>query len=293
MVMESDVKFNDHCYQIDTKLWGLPKNAAAYVIQSMKTAMIDAGTANSVKDIQKSFTNLKIDPSRIDYLIITHEHYDHGAGAAPLLEKMPKAKVFASEPASRVLMNPKETHEKDMRYAGPMGALIGPYSQIKDVAIVKEHDRFDLGNGVVLEVIDLKGHTPGGIGLLEHKTRTLFAGDAVCIYNEQTDFYIPPSAADLFDYDTYQTTLKKILAMDFDYLCLGHFGTLRQPKAKQVVKKASEVAQGWKEIIAETYTATKDEDKVVDALRSMYGNTIQKAVVDLMIKGYLISLKLV
>jgi len=291
--MESDVKFNDYCYQIDTKLWGLPQNAAAYVVQSAKTAMIDAGTANNVRDIQKSFTNLKIDPSKVDYMIITHEHYDHGAGAAPLLEKMPKAKVFASEPTSRVLRNPKETHEKDMRYAGPAGALIGAYPQIKDVAIVKEHDKFDLGNGVILEVIDLKGHTPGGIGLLESKTRTLFAGDAVCIYNEQADFYIPPSAADLFDYNTYQNTLKKMLAIDFDYLCLGHFGTIRQPKAKQVIKKAGEVAQGWKEIISKTYAATKDEDKVVEALRDKYGKTIQKPVVDLMIKGYLISLKLV
>jgi glyoxylase-like metal-dependent hydrolase (beta-lactamase superfamily II) len=290
--MESDVKFNDYCYQIDTKLWGLPQNGAAYIVQSGKTAIIDAGTAHNVRDVQKSLNNLKIDISRIDYMIITHEHYDHGAGAAPLLEKMPNAKVFASEPTSKVLKNPKEIHEKTLQYYGEARALVSPYAPVKDVNIIKEHDKLELGNGVILEVVDLKGHTPGSIGLLEHKTKTLFAGDAVCVYNEQTDFYLPPSYPDLFDYQTYQRTLKKMLALDFDYLCLGHFGTLKQPKAKQVIKKASEVAEGWKEIITKTYPATKDEDKVLEALRAKYGNAIQKAVVGQMIVGYLVSLKL-
>jgi glyoxylase-like metal-dependent hydrolase (beta-lactamase superfamily II) len=291
--MESDVKFNDYCYQIDTKLWGLPQNGAAYVVQSGKTAIIDAGTAYSVKDVQKSLSKLKIDPARIDYMIITHEHYDHGAGAGPLLEKMPKAKVFASEPTSKVLKNPKEIHEKTLQYSGEARALVSPYPPVKDVNMIKEHDKLDLGNGVILEVTDLKGHTPGSIGLLEHKTKTLFAGDAVCVYNEQTDFYLPPSSPDLFDYQTYQSTLKKMLAMDFDYLCLGHFGTLKQPKAKQVIRKASEVAQGWKEIITKIYSETKDEEKVLEAICAKYGKTIQRAVVDQMIKGYLISLKLI
>lgn len=291
--MEFDVKFNEYCYQIDTKLYGLPQTAAAYIVQSNKTAMIDAGSANNVRDIQRSLTNLKIDASRVEYMIITHEHYDHGAGAGPLLEKMSKARVFASEPTSRVLTNPKDFHEKTLQQSPEVKGLIGPYPQIKEVAVAREHDEFDLGNGVVLEVIDLRGHTPGSIGLLEHKTRTLFAGDAVCIYNEQTDFCIPPSAADLFNYDSYQATLRKILAMDFNFLCLGHFGTLKQPRAKQVVKKAAEVAQGWKEIIMKTYSATKDEDRVVEALRAKYGNAIQKALANPMIRGYLISLKLI
>jgi glyoxylase-like metal-dependent hydrolase (beta-lactamase superfamily II) len=290
--METDVKFNDYCYQIDTKLWGLPQNGAAYVVQSGKTAIIDAGTAFNVKDIQKSLNNLKIDIAGIDYMIITHEHYDHGAGAAPLLEKMPKARVLASEVTSKVLRNPTEIHEKTLQYYGEGRALVSPYPPVKDVSIVKEHDKVDLGNEVILEVIDLKGHTPGSIGLLEHKTKTLFAGDAVCVYNEQTDFYLPPSYPDLFDYVTYQETLKKMLAINFDYLCLGHFGVLKQPKAKQVIKKASEVAAGWKEIISNTYSTTKDEDKVLESIRTRYGKTIQKPVVGQMIKGYLISLNL-
>jgi len=290
--LESNVKFNDYCYQIDIRLWSLPRQGAAYVVQSQKTALIDAGSAHNVKDIQKALSILRIDIAQIDYMIITHEHYEHGAGAAPLLEKMPKAKVFASELTSKVLKQPKEIHEKTLRYYGEAKALVSPYPSVKEVNIVKEHDKFDLGNGVRLEVIDFKGHTPGSIGLLENKTKTLFAGDAVCVYNEQTNFYLPPSYPDLFDYKAYQDSLKKMSTINFDYLCMGHFGTLKQPKANQVIKKASEIAQGWKEIITKTYRETKDENKVLEALQAEYGNAIQKNLVDQFIKGYLISLKL-
>jgi glyoxylase-like metal-dependent hydrolase (beta-lactamase superfamily II) len=287
------MKFNDYCYQIDIRLWSLPKQGAAYAVQSKKTALIDAGSAHTVKDIQKALNSLKIDIAEIDYMIITHEHYEHGAGAAPLLEKMPKAKVYASEPTSKVLRQPKEIYEKTLRYYGDGKALVSPYPPVnKEVNIVKEGDKLDLGNGVGLEVIDFKGHTPGSIGLLENKTKTLFAGDAVCVYNERTDFSLPPSYPDLFDYEPYQNSLKKMSALNFDYLCMGHFGTLKQPKARQVIKKASEIALGWKEIVTKTYRETGDEDKVVEALRAKYGNGIQKNLVGQFIKGYLMSLKL-
>jgi glyoxylase-like metal-dependent hydrolase (beta-lactamase superfamily II) len=286
------MKFNDYCYQIDIRLWSLPKQGAAYAVQNQKTALIDAGSAYNVKDIQKALNNLKIDITKIDYMIITHEHYEHGAGAAPLLEKMPKANVYASEPTSKVLRQPKDIYEKTLRYYEDAKALVSPYPPVNKVNIVKEGDKLNLGNGVSLKVIDFKGHTPGSIGLLENKTKTLFAGDAVCVYNEQTDFYLPPSYPDLFDYEAYQNSLRKMLTLDFDYLCMGHFGTLKQPKARQVIKKAGEIALGWKEIVAKTYRETRDENKVLEELRAKYGNGIQKNLVGQFIKGYLMSLKL-
>jgi hydroxyacylglutathione hydrolase len=299
--MESDIKFNDHCCQIDVKLWSVPQVGAAYVARGEKTALIDAGTAHTVRDVQKALTNLKIDPNQIDYMIITHEHYDHGAGAALLLEKMPKAKVYASDITAKVLRSPQEILEKTKKYYGEARTLVSPYPPVREVQAIKEGYKFDLGNGVTLEVRNFKGHTPGGIGLFESKTKTLFAGDAVCVYNEEFDFYLPPSYPDLFDYETYLNSLRKISSTDFNYLCLGHFGTLKPPKAKQVIKKAGEIATDWKEIISKTYKETRDENKVYNAIIAKYGQNkyisrfpemIQRSTLGQMIKGYLISLKL-
>lgn len=47
-----------------------------------------------------------------------------------------------------------------------------------NVRTVVEGDIIDLGNRI-LEVLHLPGHSPGGIGLWEERTGTLFSGDAV------------------------------------------------------------------------------------------------------------------
>lgn len=44
--------------------------------------------------------------------------------------------------------------------------------------IVEDGDVIDLGNRV-FKVLHLPGHSPGGIGLWEEKTKTLFSGDAI------------------------------------------------------------------------------------------------------------------
>jgi len=299
--MESDVKFNDYCYQMDAKQWGFPKLGAVYLVQSQKTALIDSGMTSTVQDIQKALTHFQIDISKIDYMIITHEHYDHGAGAALLLEQMPKAKVYASEPTSKVLRQPEESLEITKLYSGELKSMIGPFPPVGEVNIVKEGDTFELGKGVVLEVKDFPGHTPGSIGLFESKTKTLFAGDAVCIYYEEFDFYLSPSAPDLFDYQAYLNSIRKISSINANYLCLGHFGTFMPPKAKQVISKANEMAQDLEKTITRIYRETMDENKVYEALFATYGQNryllslpemVQRYTLGTTIKGYLLSLKL-
>jgi glyoxylase-like metal-dependent hydrolase (beta-lactamase superfamily II) len=237
----------------------------------------------------------------INVMIITHEHYDHGAGAAELLKKMPTATVLASEETAEILKDPSMFEETSKKYYGEAAGLVSPYPPVENVEIVEEGDSVELGGNVALEVVELPGHTPGSIGLFEYKTKTFFAGDAVCNYNEQYDFYMPPSFPELFDYESYLKSLDKILSYDLEYLCMGHFGTQKQPKAKRIVKKAAETAKDWKKIIADVYRKTKSEEQVYNKLLEKYGDNeyvknfpelIRKSILGQLIKGYIISLKL-
>jgi len=115
--------------------------------------------------------------------------------------------------------------------------LVSDYPPISGVQIVEEGNRFDLGSGVPLEVVALPGHTPGGVGLFEPKTKTFFAGDAACNYNEEFESYMLPSFPELFHYEDYLESLDKMLGVGFEYLCIGHFGTQKQPKAKQIINE--------------------------------------------------------
>jgi len=232
---------------------------------------------------------------------ITHEHYDHGAGVAGLLKKMPNAFVSSSQKTAEILRNPTEFLETTKRHYGDAAVLVSDYPPVRGVQVVEEGDRFDLGSDVSLEVVTLPGHTPGGIGLFEPKTKTFFAGDAVCNYNEEFEFYMPPSFPELFDYNNYLKSLDKMLKIDFEYLCMGHFGTQKQPKAKQIIRRATEVAKEWKDIITDTYGKTKSEEQVYNALIERAGENeyirrfpafIRRSILGQLIRGYVLSLEL-
>ncbi len=81
---------------------------------------------------------------------------------------------------------------------------------------------FDLG-GVQLEVVDLKGHTAGSIGLLDKAARIIYTGDGLNTHLwMQLDHSLPIS--------TMLETFRKLKAehgQDFDYVAHGHAKVLR------------------------------------------------------------------
>jgi len=301
VLLDSDFRINEHCYQIDTEQWTLPKVGVVYVVKSEKTFLIDAGTSQTNEKILSTLGEFKISPESVNAIVVTHEHYDHGAGAAGLLKKMPNAFVSSSEKTAETLRNPTELLETTKRHYGDADMLVSDYPPVSNVQVTGEGDRFNLGNGVSLEIVALPGHTLGSIGLFEPKTKTFFAGDAVCNYNEEFEFYMPPSFPELFDYEKYLKSLDKMLGIDFEYLCMGHFGTQKQPKAKQIIRKAAEVAKEWKDIIVDIYGKTKSEEQVYNALLERVGDNdyikrfpdfIRRSILGQLIRGYVLSLKL-
>lgn len=111
-----------------------------------KAAVIDTGmnTPNAKKLVQ-SITSLPL------LLINTHADPDHISGNSAF---------------DTIYMSPAE--EDNYRERGGTGSFIP----------VKEGDEIDLG-GRSLFVIDIPGHTPGSIALLDEKNRILVSGDSV------------------------------------------------------------------------------------------------------------------
>ncbi len=81
---------------------------------------------------------------------------------------------------------------------------------------------FDLG-GVQLEVVDLKGHTAGSIGLLDKTGRIIYTGDGLNTHLwMQLDHSLPISTM----LETFRA-LKEQHGGDFDYVAHGHARELR------------------------------------------------------------------
>ncbi|MDH5702086.1 MAG: MBL fold metallo-hydrolase [Candidatus Bathyarchaeota archaeon] len=221
-------KINENTYLIDINMLGMAKITSMFVVKGRKTALIDGGTSSEAQGIIKSLRDFGLLP--VDYIIISHSHWDHHQAVPALLKEMSgkEVELLAHPKAIPLLEDPSK-----------VGYDFGTYDTllpIKGVKPIKEGDAVDLG-GVELQVIDTPGHTPDSISLLDSKNRSIFVSDAVADKTDDTTCLpaiMPPS----FDPDTYVSTLEKLKSFDYESMCLGHYGMFYGPDVKHVLDEA-------------------------------------------------------
>jgi len=184
-------------------------------------------------------------------LVLSHRHLDH-AGAAhefadvrahaaepisnpipgslfgpELLQQLGLASTLDGEGISELLIDaaPFEGYDPASYRLLPARVTVG----------LAEGDMLDLG-GVRLSVIELAGHTPGSIGLLDPAARVLFSGDS--IYDEGLIDDLPES-----DVAAYLETMRRLAEVDVDVVRTGHgpsldAGEMRQVAADYIRSKA-------------------------------------------------------
>ncbi len=134
--------------RINDKTWRFEDDSVRFFLLcgTDKAALIDTGmNMPNAKALAEGLTDLPI------ILINTHADPDHISGNSAFGE---------------FYMSPAE--EDNYRHNGGKGKLIP----------VKEGDIINLG-GRTLKIIDIPGHTPGSIAILDEEYRVLISGDSV------------------------------------------------------------------------------------------------------------------
>lgn len=118
-----------------------------YLVEGTERALlIDTGTHPAELDrVVRRFTRKPL------FVVLTHAHYDHAGGIGFFGE-------IYMHPADTVLLDRLPKYEGRIRFIGG-------------------GDRFDLG-GRVLEVVEMPGHTPGSVVLMDRAAGICFSGDA-------------------------------------------------------------------------------------------------------------------
>jgi flavorubredoxin/flavin reductase (DIM6/NTAB) family NADH-FMN oxidoreductase RutF len=176
----------------------------SFLIRGEQTALVDTSHEKFRKLYFDTLTGL-INPTEIDYLIISHTEPDHSGLVKDLLQMAPDITVVASKVAIQFLEN--FVHQPFKRQ------------------IVKNGDRLDLGNGHEFEfVIAPNLHWPDTIFSFDHKTKTLYTCDAFGLH------YCSDS--------TFDEDLAAIEA-DFKY----YYDCLMGPNARSVLSALKRMAE--------------------------------------------------
>ena len=205
-------------WQVGGAGFSSPEDAAIYLVRfGDKATLVDAGCGNG-HDLLKSNISRCIPKSvKIEYLLLTHCHFDH-TGGAEAVRKEYGCKIVAHALDAVYL----ESGDSEVTAASWYGSRMEPLPI--DVKIENDHQTIKIGKKKI-KAHHCPGHSPGSLVYT-----TKMDGQKV-LFGQDVHGPLEPSLRS--DAKAYQSSLRKILAFDADILCEGHYGVYRGKEAVQ------------------------------------------------------------
>ncbi len=162
----------------------------------------------------------------LDYIFLTHSHYDHALGSAYILKYYPDAVVVAGRYAASIFNRPgalRKMNELDRSIAEKCGVEDYPFlgSSLRVDIEVDDGDIVKAGD-FSFRVIDLPGHTKCSIGYYSEDDAFLIGTETLGIYDGGE--VILPSF--LISFESTIASIDRALSLKIDKLLIPHLGTL-------------------------------------------------------------------
>ncbi len=163
--------------------------------------------------------------------VAMNPYYDHAGGWASFAERAchpldaPALAAAMEENASFSVYLNEET-----LWARPHSSFsLETYhlQSAEPTRLIEDGDQFDLG-GRRIEVLHLPGRSPGGLGLFEAATGSLFTSDM--LYDGDHGPSWPPP-----DPGAYQQSLQRMRALPIEAVYPGHYGVMDRGRALAVI----------------------------------------------------------
>lgn len=191
-------------------------DATAFVVDFQgELVMIDAGAGGSSRIIQRNIEEAGLDPRAISTLILTHCHIDH-IGSAPFFRDRFGCKILIHE------LDAEAVEAGDpVRTAANWYETDFPPTRV-DRRLQGEEDILTFGSEA-LHCLHTPGHTPGSIVVwLDRNGKRVLFGQ---------DIHGPFMSAFRSNINDWRASMRKVLALEADILCEGHFGIF-EPKGE-------------------------------------------------------------
>lgn len=197
------------------------KDACCYLLNGEDSAvLIDTGAGEKPEAIVRNIETTGVALSHIKHIVLTHCHIDH-VGGVEHLRKATGGKVTCHELCAKVL----ERGDNERTAALWYGIELSPIEI--DFTFRAEEHIVDLGN-IQLNLLHTPGHSPDSISAycdMEGK-RVLFG----------QDIHGPFSPVLGSDVKRWRTSMEKLIALNADILCEGHYGVIRgKDKVKEFI----------------------------------------------------------
>ena len=205
-------KITDEIFQVGGGRLTSSEDAAVYLINiDGRCALVDAGCGRLVGQLKRNIRACHIELDQIEYLLITHCHFDHTGGVKGLKDDLPRTIVVAHELEAPYL----EQGDNTVTAARWYGAAMQPFSVDRKIAGAEED--IMLGERHI-KALHVPGHSPGSmVYVMESEGHKVLFGQ---------DVHGPLDPALKSDRAAYKKSLELLLSLEADILCEGHYGVI-------------------------------------------------------------------
>lgn len=225
-----------------------PGLACCYLLRSGDAyAYIETGTPHSVPKLLAVLQDKGIAAEQVKYVIPTHVHLDHAAGAGALLQHLPKAHVVVHPRGAKHLIDPRALIDGATAVYGAE-ALQKMYGEIlpvpeERVIVADDGSKLEL-NRRELKFYDAPGHARHHFAIWDAQSKGIFSGDAFGLSYREFDgprgpYLFATTTPVQFEPGAWLQTIDRLLALTPKWLYLTHYG-----RVGNVAKLAEDLRRG-------------------------------------------------
>ena len=225
---------------------------SAFLVDDGKTAILyDSGFAFTGSKVAENIKKV-LGERELNYIFLTHSHYDHALGSVYVKKEYPNAKIVAGEYATKIFLKDSAKavmRDLDKKFSIKCG--VEDYEDLIDelkidIAVV-DGDKIEAGD-MIFTAVALPGHTKCSIGYYLESEKLLLGSETLGVYTGED---VLPSY--LVGYQMALDSIKKAKALDIEKILAPHYGVLSKEETEKYLKickaNAEETANGIVEIL--------------------------------------------
>lgn len=260
-----------------TDVRSVPGDSAFLIDDGTTAVLYDTGfgfTGDAVADNVQRF----LGDRPLDYILLTHSHYDHALGSVYLRKRYPHVQVVAGayaetifrKPTARIIMG-----DLDRKAAASCGI-----TEYEDLTHELRADRTVTDGDVIrcgqmhFTAVELPGHTKCSVGYYLAENRLLLAAESLGVYIGQ-GVYLPSF---LVGYQMTLDSIQKAGEMDIEQMLIPHYGVVRGEEARDYLAHGKETAEQTANLILSLLASGKTTQEILDHLTEvLYTDQVKPA----------------
>jgi len=219
-------------YTIDTGFLRPRFDAAYLIVEAGRAAFVDTGTNFGVPRLLAALTAIGLEPTAVDWLIVSHVHLDHAGGAGLLMQSLPNARLVVHPRGARHMVDPRALFEGARAVYGDaeMARSYGKLVPVPAERVLATHDGMTLElAGRALRFLDTPGHARHHHVVWDERSRGFFSGDTFGLAYPEFEVagraWLTPTVTPVqFEPEPLKTSVERMLGYAPQWMYLTHFG---------------------------------------------------------------------